>query len=286
MEILGALIEIEVPVKETNRRPDFIARFPDGAVTVEATVPEINESVNRQMSWNEELVEIIEALTPDDWSVEVWRLPTLGPNDSKKDFKRTVKKMFEELPSQARLTDDSIRIEMESGFDGELALTLKPGRKGKRAAPVRGMVSGADDTEQRIRAAVTRKKKQVKKANTPVLLAVRTDAFGGWEDYDKALYGLTYKHVDLSGKTVRTGFDPVGVFGKKRREPPTCARVLAFTEVGFPRVSDPVAYMHPRYDGVLPDSLMSLEVRTLEGTGVHVQPARMKKILAELELVY
>lgn len=38
------------------------------------------------------------------------------------------------------------------------------------------------------------------------------------------------------------------------REPPTCAGVLAYSEVGFPRVNDPVAYMHPaymhpRYDG-------------------------------------
>lgn len=83
-----------------------------------------------------------------------------------------------------------------------------------------------------------------------------------------------------------TGTGDQGVFGKKRREPPTCAGVLAYTEVGFPRVKDPVVYIHPRYDGALPDSLMSLEVRTLEGTGVRVQPARMKKILAELELVY
>lgn len=29
---------------------------------------------------------------------------------------------------------------------------------------------------------------------------------------------------------------------------------------------------------------MSLEVRTLEGTGVRVQPARMKKILAEFRI--
>ena len=36
LQILGASIEIEVPVAETNKRPDFLATFPDGSITVEA----------------------------------------------------------------------------------------------------------------------------------------------------------------------------------------------------------------------------------------------------------
>jgi len=100
LQILGASIEVESPVKGTNKRPDFLAQFSDGTIIVEATVPELNRRAAKQMVWNEELVEIIEALTPAGWSVHVWRLPKLGPNDSKKNFKQTVEKIFAGLPLQ------------------------------------------------------------------------------------------------------------------------------------------------------------------------------------------
>jgi len=284
LQIMGASIEVEVPNQQTNKRPDFVGRFPDGAITVEATAPTMNETVNRRMSWNEELIEIIEALTPGDWSVEVWRLPKLGPNDSKQAFKQDIKRIISQLP-RTPLNNDSIRIDVGSD-EGDLSLTFRPGRKGKRAAPIRGVVAGADDTEQRIRAAIKRKKRQVKKSNIPVLLAVRADAFGDLEDYDQALFGSTFEHVDQNGRTIRMGFDPVGAFGKRRRQAPTYAGVLAYTAAGFPRVNDPVLYLHPGFAGVLPESLMDFEVRTLESTGVRVTPARKKQILAELNLVY
>jgi hypothetical protein len=263
-----------------------LAQFPDGVITVEATVPEINEDVNRQMSGNEELIEFNEALTPADWSVEVWRLPKLGPNDSKRGFKQLIRQLFADLPAQATLKDEAVCLDVESDFDGELSLTLKRGRKGKRAATVRGMVTGADNTEERIRAAIKRKKKQLKKTRTPVLLAVRTDAFGDMEDYDQAVFGLTCEHVDHEGRTISTGFNPMGLFAKKRREPPTYAGLLAYTAASFPRVNDPVLYIHQGFDGVLPELLRNLEVRTLEARGFRVEPARVKRVLAELNLVY
>ena len=285
MQILGASIEVEVPVANTNKRPDFLARFPDCVITVEATVPQINDKMKERGVWNEELVEIIEGIIPPGWSARVWRLPNLGPNDSKQDFKKRIKEIVAELPP-AKDSTDTIKIETDLGVGEELSLTLVPYRNGKRAATVRGVVTGADNTEQRIQAAIKRKKKQLKETGAPVILAVRTDAFGDLEDYDRALFGLTYERVDASGGTIATGFDPSGLFAKRRLETPTYAGLLAYTVAAIPRVNDPVLYIHQGFKGVLPESLRNLEVRTLEVTGVHIEPARIKTILAELNLVY
>lgn len=283
MQILGASIEVEVAVADTNKRPDFLARFPDGLITIEATVPSINDSMSQQLSWNEDLIEIIETLTPPDWSVRVWRLPKLGPNDSKQQFKKIITDTVADLPP-AHVTDDSIDIEVDFGKSGELSLTLVPQRNEKRAVTVRGVVSGVDNTEQRIQAVVKRKKKQVKRTGTPVILAVRTDAFGDLEDYDRALFGSTYERVGLTGRTIATGFTPNGLFVKRRTEAPTYAGLLAYTAAAIPRVVDPVLYVHQGFEGVLPDALMNFEVRTLREDGVYIQPPRMKRILAELNL--
>ncbi|HKO63064.1 MAG TPA: hypothetical protein VJV03_18025 [Pyrinomonadaceae bacterium] len=284
LQILGASIAVEVPVTNTNRQPDFTSAFPDVTITVEATVPELNRIVGKQMSANEDLVKVIESLTPDDWSVEVWRLPKLGPNDSKRAFKQTIRKIFSELPP-ATLCSDSLRIENDSSFDGELAITLRPGRTGKRAAPVRGLAAGPDDAEQRIAAAVANKKRQVRKATTPVILAISTSPFGDLEDYDRALYGLTFEEFDINGKHVRAGFRSVGAFGTVRSQPPTIAGVLAYRDVGFTRVVDPVLYLHPRFVGTLPDALHNLEVRSLDSDGISVKPAQIKNLLVEMEFV-
>jgi hypothetical protein len=283
LQLLGASIEVEAQIAETGKRPDFIARFPDGEVTVEATIPEINEEMNRQSAENEELVQIIEAFTPAAWTVSVWRLPRLGPNDSKKDFKRMIREIFGRLPASPGEDQEPIEVELNYG---EFMLTISPGRKGNRAAVVRGMASGADDTEQKIRAIVNRKKKQVRGATTPVLLAVNTSPFGEREDYDRALFGLTFERVDQRGKMVATGFDPVGVFGANRPEAPTCAGVLAFTEVGFPGVADPVLYLHPRFNGSLPDSLKKLERRSYRhGSGISVEQATINNVMSSLGFV-
>jgi hypothetical protein len=285
MQILGASIEVEIRVAGTNKRPDFLVRFPDGIITVEATVPSINDPMNQQLTWNEELIEVIETLMPPDWSARVWRLPKIGPNNSKQQFKKTITEIVGDL-APAHVTDDSIEIEVDLGDIGELSLTLVPQRNEKRAVTVRGVVSGVDNTEQRIQVVIKRKKKQVKKTGTPVILAVRTDAFGDLEDYDRALFGLTYERIDLTGKIIATGFTPSGLFAKRRIEAPTYAGLLAYTAAAIPQVVDPVLYIHQGFEGRLPDALMNFEVRTLTAGGIHIQAAGMTKILSELNLQY
>jgi len=282
LQILGGQIEVELPVKETNRRPDFYARFADETITVEATVPELNRATGKQMEWNEELVEIVEGLTPSGWTVLVWRLPKLGPNDSKRDFKRAIAQAFRAIPPNPSSDATSLEI---GGFEDELYFTLLPGRSGKRAAAARGMVAGADDTESRIRAAVTYKKRQVRKSGAPIVLAISASPFGGLDDFDQALYGLTFESVDHKGKTIRTGFKPTGLFGTPRAEAPTLAGVLAYRSVGFTEVIDPVLYLHPRFNEALPEALKKLEVRSMNASGIQTRPALAKNVLDELNFV-
>jgi hypothetical protein len=56
MQVLGASIEVEVPVAGANKRPDFLARFSDRLITAEATVPKINEPMKKQLARNEDLL--------------------------------------------------------------------------------------------------------------------------------------------------------------------------------------------------------------------------------------
>jgi hypothetical protein len=284
LQLLGASIAVEVTIRDTNKQPDFTATFSDMTVTVEATVPELNKLVGKQMAANENLVQLLESLMPSDWSVEVWRLPKLGPNDSKRAFKEIIQNILGQLPSAASY-NAPIRIEDDSLFDGDLALTLRPGRTSRRAALVRGIAAGPDEAEQAIAAAVANKKRQIRKANTPVILAISISPFGDLEDYDRALYGLTYEEFDENGKRVYSGFRPVGIFGQVRTEPPTIAGVLAYRDVGFTRVVDPVLYLHPRYVGRLPQSLLRLEVRSLNFDGVTVKSAQIKNVLSAMECV-
>lgn len=284
LQILGATINVEVPIEQTKKNPDFLAQFPDGTIIVEATVPKTNEEIRQHSTRNEELVEIIESLAPDGWTVAVWRLPELGPNDSKKHFKSAIREIFNSLP----LGDSDQAVEVSSELDrGEISLTLFPGRKGDRAVGVRGMASGVDDTEIKIRKTIERKKKQVRKASVPVLLAIGTQPLsGGLDDFNMALFGRTYERHGYFRETVEIGFEGDGLFAKQRSEPPTYAGVLAFTQVGWRGVPDPVLYLHSRFDGQLPQSLNRLELRTYtEGLGVSIRPAQGESVLQEMNFV-
>lgn len=63
-----------------------------------------------------------------------------------------------------------------------------------------------------------------------------------------------------------TSSDPTGVFAKGVGEP-TFAGALAIPEIGVAGASEPVLYVHPRFTGRLPASLLTLEQRHLEKLG-------------------
>jgi hypothetical protein len=281
LQILGAAIEVEQPVAGTTRRPDFLAEFPDATITVEATVPELNRVVAKRMDCNEELVKIIESLTPAGWSVQVWHVPELGSNDSKQQFKRTIIETFSQIPAAS---PGSMPLDITHNY-GELDLTLWPGRSGERVAGIRAVAAGPDDTEERIRVAVINKKKQVKKSDSPVVLAISVSPFGRLDDFDQALFGSTFESVDHRGRTISTGFTPTGIFGTSRPNAPTIDAVLAYQRVGFTEVADPVLYLHPRSSAKLSAALMNLQTRSVNANGVQVKPPAVNDVLSDMNFV-
>jgi len=62
--------------------------------------------------------------------------------------------------------------------------------------------------------------------------------------------------------------------------------LLAYTAAAIPQVNDPGLYIHQGFQGSLPQSLRDFEVSTLNRDGIHIKPAREKRILTELNLVY
>ena len=84
-----------------------------------------------------------------------------------------------------------------------------------------------DDTEQRVRRAVDRKRRQgSRKSPMPTLLAIHaTGMSSSYEGFDNALFGVD------------------GIF-TKGTGPPTWAGVLAFGNVGLRGGPDPVLYLH------------------------------------------
>jgi hypothetical protein len=142
-----------------------------------------------------------------------------------------------------------------------------------------------DDSKRVIRDAVEGKRRQSRNVPVPVLVAV--DAKGivtRLEDFDMALFGHSVAHMDQYGNQYARSFRADGLFTKGEGEP-TISGVLAFTEVGFLRCSEPVLYLHPRFEGHLPDALLQLERRTLSADGVSVRQQQSRGFLEVLGFV-
>jgi len=50
-------------------------------------------------------------------------------------------------------------------------------------------------------------------------------------------------------------------------------------------VIDPVLYLHPRFNGTLPERLLKIELRSMNASGIQTRPALAKNILGELNFV-
>jgi hypothetical protein len=284
LQLLGASIEIETAINSTGRRPDFKASFPDSSIVVEATGARTNQRVEAQIKQNEQLVAIIKSMLPSRLDIAVWRLPDLGPSESKQNFKQAVKRLFEPYSRNNPLTPVELCEEFDSG---QLLITLFPG---SGSVLTHGVVADLDDTEIHIPKVFKKKKKQVREADLPVVLALTTFSMtGDLDDFDHALFGRTFERVDFREATpyvVETGFHADGLFAKRRTEAPTYAAALVFPQIGFQKVPDPVLYVNSRFEGVIPEGLLRLQVRKYDqAIGIAVQHARSEAILAQMEFV-
>lgn len=140
----------------------------------------------------------------------------------------------------------------------------------------------SNNSKRVIQNAVEGKRRQARNLSIPVLVAV--DAKGilsRLEDFDTALFGHSVHMLHPSGVISAPTFRADGLFMKGEGQP-MISGVLAFTEVGFLRCSQPILYLHSRFKGYLPDALMQLECRALS---ISVREPQRRSILEGLGFV-
>ena len=256
LQELGASLEIE-PQTPAGKRPDVRAVLTDGAVTVEATAPVCNASTWQAAKKHAPLLDIIQARVPEGWWAMTWELPELDLSSSRKEFVRAVDRIMSNLPDLAH--GESIDVHEFTGA-GPIRIEMRRTETHAGGLGIEPILSGWDDSETRIRSALHKKRRQVRGAGSPVLLAIDIgELSGGFEAFNHALYGRTFERVGLHGGVIAHGFTPDGVFNNRGEQPPTYAGVLAFTGVGFRAFTPPRLYHHPRSTQRLPDAFSTLQ---------------------------
>lgn len=262
LQVLGATIEVE-PGGASDTRVDFVARFPDTTVAVEAVSPVFGSEVGETAKRRNPLLDIVESESPPDVWVMVSSLPDLGPQDSKKRLRSTVRRLLAEAGD---VTSSPVDVAEELP-EGTVRLTLVKkgaGVPSGRSVGVEPALTTWDDTEQRVRRAVARKRRQGREACVPALVAVHaTGIASSYEEVDMALFGREVATMGPDGRLLGTRFEADGVFAGGGGQP-TWAAALVFLNVGFLGGPDPVLYLHPRFGGQLPEALEALERRTYD----------------------
>jgi hypothetical protein len=272
LQVLGASIEIE-PGGAQDIRIDFVARFPESTVSVEAVAPAFNVEIGEQVKQRNPLLDIVESAAPPDLWVLIESLPELGPNDSKKRFRNTIKRLLADAAESGISSPTEFAEELPQGMVRLKVMPKSPNASIGRSIGMEPALTAFDDTEQRVRRAVDRKRRQGRESAEPALLAIHaTGMSSSYDEFDQALFGRTFTRLGSNSQVLDTGFDADGKFNKGTGTP-TWAGVLAFVRIGLRGGPDPVLYLHPRFEGKLPDALLNLERRTYntgaEGIAIH-----------------
>lgn len=284
LQSLGAVLEIAPEVN--GSKPDFLARFGKKALIVEATAPIFHAETQAQMGKQNHLKAIVGSLVPVGWAALLHRLPDLGPADSKREFKRVLRRSLEDQgPPTEKGEHREARVAVGSQYV-ELTLIAMEDPKIKIAGgPGFGFYGNG---VEKIRKTVRKKRPQVRDANCPVILAVNaSEIFSKIGDFDKALLGHQRRVYDVeSEKVTEDRFVADGVFDPVGDELPTFAGVLAYIEAGFFCSREPVLYVHPRFGGSFPEPFQRLETRSYDpGVGIIKTEARGEPVLAALNPV-
>lgn len=281
LQELGATVEYEAET-ESGSRIDWLATFPDGRVGVEATVPLINAVVGTTMRDQQPTLELIERVTPPGWNVIAVAVPATPGDAPRRPIRAVLRRWANELvrmdpPRQVEFIEEELP-------GGDLHLIYRP-VAAQQVIQVYPGGSYMDDSKERIRWAVEGKKAQASGAPWPVLLAVQGSGLGtGPEDFDQALLGSTVDVLDRRRQRTEVRFEPRGVFGERRPEPPSLAGVLAFVDLGPLSGAEPVLYPHPRSPARLPDAFLALERRRYGGSGIEAVQRSGEPVMDRLGL--
>jgi hypothetical protein len=257
---------------ETGRRPDLTAVFDDGAVIVDATVPEFDADIVKDQARYQPLIELIEAAIPAGWSFLVSRLPDIGLSDSRERFKDLIQEEFAKLGNVGPVSEFYIVADHPQG---EVRLTLYPRGDASDRAWIGGPATATfSDAERRIGAALHRKRRQLRGAasKVPVLVAIAGGMGDSLVDFDINLFGRTFERRDERQQIVELGFMPSGIWGRLRGEGSVLAGVIAYCHWQWTVGDDPVLYVNPRYSGPFPSALQQLRRRTMSASGVTTSP--------------
>ena len=270
LQLLGAALVHEPEI--AGRHPDWNATFADGTVVVECTYPRYMQDEARQRRDLTPLAQMVENLGPNDWSVHIHRLPRIGPAESRQELKRFLTREFSLIPPASALTHD-VLIEglLSSGW---VKLVLRPKRISHTKVVSGPASGGVVDAWVKIREAVADKRRQVRGATVPRVLAIHGGVWSGLDDFDRGLFGTTPGQADELG-------DPAFVL--RRAPQPTFAGVLAFPGLELTYGTEPVLYVHPRFNGTLPASLHELRRRTLVDGRIHDQEAAGLPLMTTLD---
>lgn len=240
LQEIGYLFKHEVPLAE-GKRPDFLLETSIGEIVIEGTSPVFNSKVGDFYKKVNPLIKIIEKNAPDNWVININKLPDIGPNDSKKGFKRFIKKRFDNISNKNQKEEILISKEFPSG-KLDILLIYRPDYTS--SIGIRPLITYMENSKQRIQHAVKEKRKQVKKIDNPVILAIEGSNTGtDLEDFDQVLFGKTYERWDRNRKVVEKGLKPNGLLISEN-EDPTYQGILAFNEVGFKHLKAPTLYLH------------------------------------------
>ena len=258
LQELGANLDYEKPING-GKRPDFLANFNDGTVIIEATSPVIDSDLKITEKNNQPLIQYIEKTKPYGWLILLLRLPEIGPADSKKEFKKKIDSIF----NQVRSTSENEISITETISTGKIALQcIRTNKKYKRigGGPI---LTSWDDTENRIRHSIDKKREQVRDSTIPVILAINaTGLSSSIEDFNHALFGRSIDVIDFKSLDPQyTYYKEDGLFTKKKSADPTFAGILACFNYGLAGGEAPILYHNPNYLGEFPKGFSQLEQR-------------------------
>ena len=131
LQELGADIECEPLNPVDGSRVDFVAKFPDEMVFVEAVSPVLDRELGVVFDREAPLTRLIEDSVPPGWVADIRGLPNVGPDEPRRHIKAFLRREMD-MPPPA---NDDEEVEIRESFEqGDLRVVLFPqGRHGLSA---------------------------------------------------------------------------------------------------------------------------------------------------------
>jgi hypothetical protein len=244
LQELGADIECEPVNPADGSRVDFVAKFPDGTVFVEAVSPLLDRELGAIFGREAPLRKLVEENVPPGWAAHIRALPNVGPDQSRRHIKAFLQREMDIPPP----TNDDEEVEIRESFEqGDLRVVLFPQSRHGLGAGTKIAIGNAiaywPNDQAVLRGAVKRKYRQLSNLDGTSLVALNmSSTTSSREDLDQALFGTSVTQLDQYGNEVGRRFQSNGLLAGGEGEP-TISGVLAFPEVGYLRCDNPILWV-------------------------------------------